>query len=418
MAVAEAVRGAEDTAGAEAEATPSPWNLGGLSVKELGRRVWHEVNEDEVADRAAALAYYFLFAMFPTLLFLTSLLGLLPLPGLMDRLLTYANQAMPGDAGSIVTRTLSEIQSGARGGLLSIGVLAALWAASAGMASVMNALNVAYGVEDPRPWWRRRLVAILLTLGFSAFLLTALVLIVFGPRIGEAVAGRLGMGPLFTPIWNVVSLPVVILFVLVGIALVYYFAPATEQHWRWVTPGSAVALVLWLAMSFGLRWYVANFADYSATYGSIGGVILLMLWLYLTGFVLLVGAEINAEIEHAAAERGAVTAKAPGETEAPTDKVATPVPGGDDVAVAGEAVARWVGEARRRGWAPLALLGAGVVTGWLLRHRPVGQVAASGSQLVTGALQVAAAIAALERFRHPRTDEEAREQAIEERRAA
>ena len=418
MAVAEALQRADHPAVAEAEATPSPWNLGGLSPRELASRVWHEINEDEVADRAAALAYYFLFAMFPTLLFLTSLLGLLPLPGLMERLLTYTNQAMPGDAGSIVTRTLTEIQNGARGGLLSIGVLAALWAASAGMASVMNALNVAYGVEDPRPWWRRRLVAVLLTLGFSAFILTALVLIVFGPRIGEAVANDMGMGPLFTTIWNLVSLPIVILFVLVGIALVYYFAPATEQNWRWVTPGSAVALVLWLGMSFGLRWYVARFADYSATYGSIGGVILLMLWLYLTGLVLLVGAEINAEIEHAAAERGAITAKASGELEAPIDKVATPMPNGDDLAVAGEAVSRWVGEARRRGWAPLALLGGGVVVGWLLRHRPVTQVASSGTKLVTGALQVAAAIAAVERFRHPHTDEEAREQAIEERRAA
>ncbi|HEU4366728.1 MAG TPA: YihY/virulence factor BrkB family protein [Methylomirabilota bacterium] len=397
---------------------PSPWNLGGLSVRELGRRVWSEISKDEVADRAAALAYYFLFALFPTLLFLTSLLGLLPLPGLMDRLLAYANHALPGDASSIVTRTLGEIQAGARGGLLSIGVLAALWAASAGMASMMNTLNVAYDVEDPRSWWKRRLVAVLLTIGFSVFILTALVLIVFGPRIGEALAGRMGLGPLFTLVWNVVSVPVVMAFVLIGIALVYYFAPATRTHWRWVTPGSVVALALWLAMSLGLRWYVANFADYGATYGSIGGVILLMLWLYLSGFVLLVGAEINAEIEHAAAERGAVTAKAPGELEPPTDRVAAPEPGPDDVAVAGEAVARWVGEARRRGWGPLAVLGAGVAAGWLLRRRPVAQVAEAGSGVVTTALRVATAIAALERFHHPRTDEEARAQAIEERRAA
>jgi membrane protein len=399
--------------------TPSPWNLGGLSVRELGLRVWHEFSKDEVADRAAALAYYFLFALFPTMLFLTSLLGLLPLDGLMERLLAYANQTLPRDAASIVTHTLGEIQAEARGGLLSIGALAALWAASAGMASMMNALNVAYDVEDPRPWWRRRLVAILLTVGFSVFILGALVLMVFGPPIGQGLAARLGLGPQFTTVWNVVSLPVVVFFVLLGVALVYYFAPATEQHWRWVTPGSAVALVLWLAMSLGLRWYVANFADYSATYGSIGGVILLMLWLYLTGLALLVGAEINAEIEHAAAARGAVTAKAPGELEAPVDRVATPGPSeDDDVAVAGEAVSRWVGEARRRGWAPVALLGSGVVVGWLLRHRPAAQMASAGGQLVGSALQVAAAIAALERFRHPRTDDEARQQAIEERRAA
>jgi hypothetical protein len=287
------------------------------------------------------------------------------------------------------------------------------------MASVIHALNVAYGVEDPRSWWKRRLVAVVLTLGFSLFILTALILVVFGPRIGEVVAGRLGFGEQFTTIWNIASLPVVMFFVLVGIALVYYIAPATKQHWRWVTPGSTVALVLWLGVSFALRWYVANFADYSATYGSIGGVILLMLWLYLTGLVLLVGAEINAEIEHAAAERGAITAKAEGEAAAPVDQVATAPPSPvDDVSVAGEAVARWVGKAQRRGWGPLALLGGGVAVGWLLRRRPVAEVASIGGRLASGALQVAAAIAAVERFRHPRTDEEAREQAIEERRAA
>lgn len=399
--------------------SPSPWNLGGLSVRELGRRVLSELATDEVLDRGAALAYYFLFALFPTLLFLTSLLGLLPFPGLMDRLLAYTHQALPGDAASVVSKTLSEIQAGARGGLLSIGALVALWAASAGMASMMTTLNVAYDVEDPRPWWKRRLLAILLTVGFSVFILAALLLLVFGPRIGQALTARMGLGPVFTMAWNVASVPVVMIFVLVGIALVYYFAPATEQQWRWVTPGSVVALTLWLAMSFGLRFYVSNFADYSATYGSIGGVILLVLWLYLSGVILLVGAEINSEIEQAAAARGEVTAKAPGELQAPIDRVAGPPPSAeDDVAVAGEAVTRWVGEARRRGWGPFALLGSAIAVGWLLRRRPLTEVAAGYSRLAVGVLQVAAAIAAVERFRHPRTDEEARRQAIEERRAA
>jgi membrane protein len=277
---------------------------------------------DEVVDRAAGLAYYFLFALFPALLFLTALVGMLSLPGLMERLVQYADQTLPGDAASIVRRTLDEIQAQARGGLLSIGALAALWAGSNGMASVMSALNVAYDVEEPRPWWKRRLLAVVLTLGFALFILLALTLTVFGPRIGAGVAGALGLGEVFTLAWILASVPIVVFFVLVGIALVYYFAPATEQHWRWVTPGSAVGLVLWLAMSYALRVDVTNFTDYSATYGSIGGVILLMLWLYLTGLVLLLGAEINAEIEHAAAERGETTAKARGEREAPADRVA------------------------------------------------------------------------------------------------
>jgi membrane protein len=297
--------------------TPSPWNLGGLTVRQLALRVWHEIDADEVTDRAAALAYYFVFALFPTLLFLASLLGMFPLPGLMDRLLGYVDTALPPDAASITQRTLAEIQRGARGGLLSFGAFAALWASSSGMASMIAAINVAYDVSDARPWWKRRLVAVALTAGFAVFILAALVLLVFGAQIGEVVADHLGLGSVFTTVWNVISILVVIACVLFGVALLYYLAPDARQNWRWVTPGSVVALVLWLAMSVGLRVYVAHFANYSATYGSIGGVILLILWLYLTGIVLLVGAEINAEIEHAAAERGAASAKLPGEKVAP-----------------------------------------------------------------------------------------------------
>lgn len=293
----------------------SPWKLGGLGVVELGKRVWSEFSTDEVADRAAALAYYFLFALFPALLFLTALLGLLPIPDLMDRLMGYVAQAMPGDAASIIQKTLNEIVAGAGGGLLSIGVLGALWAGSNGMSSIMSALNVAYDVKETRPWWKTKLLAIGLTLGFSVFILSALILVAFGPKIGETVAGAVGLGAVFTFVWNIVSIPVIMVLVAIGIGLVYYLAPNVEQHWRWVTPGSAVALVLWLVASFALRFYVTNFANYNATYGSIGGVILLMLWLYLSGMALLLGAEVNSEIEHAAARRGAPDAKVEGEQE-------------------------------------------------------------------------------------------------------
>ncbi|HUF93135.1 MAG TPA: YhjD/YihY/BrkB family envelope integrity protein [Candidatus Limnocylindria bacterium] len=295
----------------------SAWKLGGLSVKELARRVWSEFWEDEVTDRAAALAYYFVFALFPALLFLTSLLGLLPIPGLMDRLLEYMSRALPGDAASVLQKTLTEVITGAKTSLLSFGALAALWAGSNGMASIMTALNIVYDAEESRPFWKRKLLALGLTFGFALFILTALVLMVFGPKLGAMVAGWVGLGQVFEIAWNIISIPLVMSLVAVGIALVYYFAPNVEQKWQWVTPGSVVALVIWLAMSAGLRYYVSNFGNYNATYGSIGGVILLMLWLYLSGVVLLLGAEVNSEIEHAAAARGDATAKLPGEKEAP-----------------------------------------------------------------------------------------------------
>lgn len=274
--------------------------LGGLTLGELGRRVWRELQKDEVTERAAALSYYFLFALFPALLFMTALLSYLPLAGLQERLLAYAADMLPPAAALTLERTLAEIVNARRGGLVSVGVLATLWAGSAGMVSVMTAMNVVYGIEERRPWWRRRLLAIALTLGFSVFIIAALVLMVFGPRIGRLVADWLWLGEIFTATWNVLSIPLVIAFALIGIQLVYYVAPARRRPWRWITPGAGLALVAWLAMSYGLRVWVSHFGNYSATYGSIGGVILLILWLYLTSVVLLVGAEVDAEIEAAA----------------------------------------------------------------------------------------------------------------------
>jgi membrane protein len=287
--------------------------------------VWKEANDDEIFDRAAGLSYYFVFALFPALLFLTALLGMLPIPDLMDRLMSYVEQAMPGDAASIMQKTLGEIVIGAKGSLLSIGALAALWAASGGVASMMTALSVAYDVEDQRPWWRRRLIAIALTFGLALLLLSAVVLLVFGGAIGGFLGNTVGLGAVAVKVWNIAQWPVAIGFVVAAVALMYYVAPAVEQRrWYWVTPGSLVATVAWIAMSLGLRFYVSNFGNYSATYGSIAGVILLLLWLYLSGLMLLLGAEVNAEIEHAAAERGAATAKARGEeapgVPAPPDK--------------------------------------------------------------------------------------------------
>ena len=283
-----------------APGTRDPRWLGGLSVLELARRVWGELTKDEVSDRAAALSYYFLFALFPALLFLTALLGYLPVAGLQERLLAYAHEVLPSDAASTLERTLDEIVSVRRGGLLSIGVLAALWASSNGMASVMNTMNKVWDVKEQRSWWRKRLLAVGLTIAFAAFIIGALTLLVFGRVIGAGIANTLGFGEIFTVVWNVVSVPIVIGCALLGIQLVYYFAPAGKRQWRWITPGAGLALVAWLAMSLGLRYWVANFANYSATYGSIGGVILLMLWLYLTSYVLLVGAEVDGEIQAAA----------------------------------------------------------------------------------------------------------------------
>jgi membrane protein len=226
-------------------------------------------------------------------------MGLMPSPNLMESLMGYVARVLPGDAASLIQRTLAEVTRDRRQGLLSLGAAAALWSASAGMVSIMTALNIAYNVTEIRPWWKRRLVALGLTLGFVAFLVASLALMVFGPKLGEALSAWAGFGDGFAVIWSLINIPVAIALVMTVIALVYYLAPAVRQRWRWITPGSVLAVALWLLASTALRLYV-NFNSYSATYGSIGGVILLLLWLYVMGIVLIVGAQVNAEIENAA----------------------------------------------------------------------------------------------------------------------
>jgi membrane protein len=286
----------------------SPWTLGGLSVRQLAARVWVETWEDELTDRAAALSYYFLFALFPLLLFLTTLVGLLPGREVMDLLLDYLRRVLPPDAAFLLARTLADIQRDAQGGLLSIGAGAALWGASRGMNSIITTLNVVYEVVTPRPWWRRQLVSMVLTATFSVFTLAALATLVFGERIGQAIGAWAGLVSALPIAWGLAQWPLGLLFVLTAIDLVYHLAPAVRQQWHWLTPGSAFATTAWLGTSLGLRLYVTYFAHYNATYGSIGGAILLLLWLYLSGMALLVGGEVNSVIARAAAERGEVIA--------------------------------------------------------------------------------------------------------------
>ena len=275
-------------------------------MRELAARVWAEIRKDELTDRAAALSYYFVFALFPTLLFLTALVGLLPGRDLMERFLAPAPRTSSRRRG--LARCSPDARgdpAGRRGGILSIGAAVALWGASRGMVSIITTLNVVYGVTSPRPWWRRQLVAVVLTVAFSVLALGALLSLVFGERIGQAAAAWAGLGGVFTAVWSLVQWPLGFLFILTGIDLVYHFAPAVRQRWYWLTPGSVFAGAAWIG---GRRSASAPTSatspNYNATYGSIGGVILLLLWLYLSGLALLIGGEVNSVIARAAAERG------------------------------------------------------------------------------------------------------------------
>ena len=294
----------------------SAWKLGGLSWRELGRRVWAEVQEDDVFGRAAQLSYYFLLALFPLLLFLTSLLGFFAGAGteLRDTLLSYLGRVVPASASDLIRTTVTDISEGKGGGKLSFGLLAALWAASNGMGAISASLNIAYDVKETRPWWKERLVSIALTIALAVLIISALILVLYGGRIADSVAGAFAFGQAFTITWKIVQWPIVLVFVLLAFALIYYFAPNLHDvKWQWVTPGSVIGVALWLLVSFGFSLYLSFFDSYSATYGSLGAVIVLMLWFYLTGAAILIGGEMNSEIEHAAAAAGAPDAKEQGE---------------------------------------------------------------------------------------------------------
>ena len=274
----------------------SPWRLGGLTPLDLGRRVYRRLWRDQLVDHAAALSYYFLFALFPTLLFLTTLLGLLPVEGLRDRLVRYGDQMLPPDAASLLWKTVDEVTAGAGGGLLSLGALGALWGASRGTRSVIAALNIVFDVDRPRPWWRRQLVAVTLTAALTGFTLAALLLLVFGDWLRRLLTSLLGLDGAFELAWALAQGPLAVLLLLVGLDLTYRLAPATAPRWPCPTPGAVLALLAWIGTSLGLRAYVTHFSAYNATYGSIGAVILLMLWLYLSSLALLLGGLVNSVI--------------------------------------------------------------------------------------------------------------------------
>src|ERR1700682_2423267 len=235
------------------------------------KRLYARINEHALLARSAQLSYYFLLALFPLLVFLVTLLGYFAQAGsqLRSSLLTYLGTVMPYSAITLVHSTLDEI-SGGGGGKLSFSLLAALWVASSGMGAISDTLNVAYDAKETRPWWRVRLVSIGLTVGLTILIIAALLIVLYGGRIGDALAASLGYSVLFEVAWRIVQWPIMLVFVFLTFELIYYFAPnLPRRRWRWLTPGAMVAVALWLLISFGLRFYLHFFNTYSRTYGSL-----------------------------------------------------------------------------------------------------------------------------------------------------
>lgn len=293
----------------------SPWKLGGLKAVQLGKRVWHEIDHDEVFTRSAALSYYFFSSLIPMVFFLMAVLGLFASQSqhLQDTLLNYAGRVMPAEAFTLVQKTLKEISTNSTGLKMAFGLVFALWSGAGGMSSIIDALNRCYHVNEGRAFWKQKLVALGLTVSIAILTVCALSIVLYGGDIAQFVGTHVGLSSILVMTWKIVQWPVALFFVISSFALIYYWGPDAEQDWQWITPGSLVGVLVWIGASVLFRVYLHFYNSYSKSYGSLGAVIVLLLWLYITGLAILVGGEINSEIENAAAERGHPEAKEAGE---------------------------------------------------------------------------------------------------------
>lgn len=284
-------------AGRGREAT-KPTEIPKLGWKDIFWRTYEQINKDRVLSVAAGVVFYVVLALFPAITALVSIYGLVADPATIREQIGTLGSVVPADALNIIREQIERISSNSGGslGLASVfGILVALWSANAGMKAVIDALNVAYDEEEKRSFIRLTLVSLVFTLGAMAFLLLAMGAMVVLP----IVLGMLGLGSVAATVVNILRWPVMFIVVMTGIAILYRFGPSRNKPtWRWVSPGTVIATLGWIIGSLLFSWYLTNFANYNATYGSLGAAIGMMTWLWLSAIMILMGAEVNAEIEH------------------------------------------------------------------------------------------------------------------------
>ncbi|MEE4462148.1 YihY/virulence factor BrkB family protein [Azotobacter chroococcum] len=272
-------------------------DLRGMGPVEILRCAAKDFMADEMPTYASALAFQMLFSLFPFLLFLIALIGFLDLQRFFDWLQQQAALLLPAQAMDTVNAVIAQFQT-ERVGLFSVGILAALWTASAGVRSTMLAMNKAYDVKEGRPAWKRIPLSLLYTIGIALMLLSAAALMLVGPEVMGWLAGWVGLEQLIVILWTWLRWPLAVLLLILVVATIYYVAPDVEQRFHFLTPGSVLAVLVWIAASLGFGFYVRNFANYDATYGSVGAIIVMLLYFFISAAVLLFGAEMNAVIEH------------------------------------------------------------------------------------------------------------------------
>jgi membrane protein len=272
--------------------------LGPLKTKGFWIDLNSEISDDNVFNGAAALGFYLTLAIFPAFIVLMTILPYLPIQNVDQAIMDLLRQVLPEQAAGLVEGIVQQVTSRQRGGLLSFGIIATLWSASSGMYAIMQQLNITYDVKEERNFIVCRLTALLLSIAFVALVIGAFTFVVLGGVVEGWIMGILGNSQMIVVAFQLFRWIVIFLALLLGFALIYKFGPNVQQKFAFVTPGSLLGAVLLAAGSLAFAIYIRNFGNYSATYGSIGAVIILMLWLYLAGLVILVGSEVNALLEH------------------------------------------------------------------------------------------------------------------------
>jgi membrane protein len=267
-----------------------------VQIKNALVRTYVDVRRNHTLQMAAALAYYFVLSLFPALIFLSAVVAFLPIPDLFNQTLAYMGRFLPPDSMALVRRVLHDVITPNRGAFLSVGILGTLWATSGGFSAAIEALNVAYDVEDDRPFWKTRPLAVGLALIIGTLLLIALSIMIVGPRFGAWLAAKAHLSYVFVLLWPYIHWSVAIGFTILAIEALYFLGPNVKQRFGATLPGAVLALACWIGLSYFLGVYFRHFANFNKTYGTLGAAIALMTWLYWTGFAILVGAELNSEL--------------------------------------------------------------------------------------------------------------------------
>jgi membrane protein len=270
----------------------------------MGLRQWkrvvvstfNDIVRNHTLSFAAALSYYFVMAFFPALIALAAIVAYMPIPDLFNTIVSTLSRVMPAESMGLVRKIVSQIISPNRGALLSFGLLGTLWSASGGFANMIEALDVSYNVPETRPIWKTRWLGLELTFLIGTLILFAFAIMVVGPRFGEFLAAHLGLSWMFARAWPVLRYSLALVFIVTAVVALYKLAPNVRQSYKQALPGAILAVAGWMLLSSGLSFYIHRFANLNKTYGVLGGGIALLIWMYWSGFIILVGAEFNSEI--------------------------------------------------------------------------------------------------------------------------